>query len=963
MNRSLLDIISLGENDSPVQVREWEAGAPHVDYAVLFDREHNRYCPVLAGFALFTEADPTLASIDSLRELKELEQQLFGDRSEYQRFVEQKWRRPNRDAYAAFQPFNESTRALYPLVPLIREQLRPGDYILDTWCRTGWSGELLAALFPEQTVVSLWEGNQGLLGYGAFRHWLSREQRAENLEILFHDVNRPFPFVSGSFAAVVGLDTLHRYDADNLLAQCQRICRAEAPILFPHVHLTNSEPDPWFDRGCRQEHGEFWNDYLTKAVGESSRRVYIESEMSLFNAGPGSVVANNPHTAHYNALVGLLPEQWLGRPLASIQAPFAMRGDSYVVVNPLLSIDLEQLCIAMDGGSDADLSRHIFERHPGYREFIAQRLPLSLHSDQARILYWAQKALCVGAIAERLDMSQRRVEALLQPLVSADVVLVLPVSSGMAALNHYYAYQDALVPPRRQTLPHLWRRTVQAFGDKLYVTSMVDDLELSYDEMDQLVEAAARRLLAVPASPGAPVVVAAEPALETVILFWAAQLSGRPFVAIDPGWSAPRLAELVQRHAFELVFTDVELPANCGLPANTVVISLESADTQSSDNVHFADWLEEEGSPVLPDVLPGPETTAVVLFTSGTTGVPKGVELSHRAIWQSALDFVRVYQWSDSDVYLSLGHQATMSGLRNPLICTALAGGRFVLPDTVARGNVLHAVSLIGEQRVSIMGVVPAFLSRLATLAQRLERASFASLRFFLSTAANLNSQTANQIEEMLGVAVRNYYGLTETCGACVFMSAPGCEHVNHIGRPVDAIAHVVTPGGELVAPGESGELRIYSGNLMLGYLGEAEQTSKVLRDGWFYTGDVCRWSVGGQLELLDRKKDTVKTRSGTLIYVSEIERCLQRHGEIEEVAVAGIIGASGDDQLVCFVQAQAAISALELKARYNQLLCDQLSTEHQLSTVVYVDAFPRGANEKIRKDCLINQYLQDIAS
>src|SRR5690606_37784862 len=99
--------------------------------------------------------------------------------------IDEKQRRGNFVLYAAFQPFNESTRALYPLLPLLRETLRPGDIILDTWCRTGYSAAWLAGLFTEQQVIALWEGYSNVLGYRGFRYWLHEGKRPANLHILF----------------------------------------------------------------------------------------------------------------------------------------------------------------------------------------------------------------------------------------------------------------------------------------------------------------------------------------------------------------------------------------------------------------------------------------------------------------------------------------------------------------------------------------------------------------------------------------------------------------------------------------------------------------------------------------------------------------------------------------------------------------------------------------------------------
>ena len=133
--------------------------------------------PVVNGFPLFDEARPWAPGSDEAW-LGELHKEKFSDQVQYQRFLEEKAQRGTSDLYAAFQPFNESTRALYPLLELLREVLQPGDLILDTWCRTGWSGELLAGLFPQQRIIPLWEGDSNVLGHRGFSHWIGEGRRA-----------------------------------------------------------------------------------------------------------------------------------------------------------------------------------------------------------------------------------------------------------------------------------------------------------------------------------------------------------------------------------------------------------------------------------------------------------------------------------------------------------------------------------------------------------------------------------------------------------------------------------------------------------------------------------------------------------------------------------------------------------------------------------------------------------------
>src|SRR5262245_17249347 len=225
--------------------------------------------PVLRGFPIFEKqilsAEPDLSAI---------EKDLFGSESEYVAFLDKKRDKPVFDLYAAFQPFNESTQCILPLISLLAEIVKPGDVILDLWCRTGWTGEFLAANFPDQRVVSIWESASGLLGLKGFDFWLGEGKRRSNLDILFHSPNQPLPFADGTFAVVHGLDTLHRYRHMPLISECMRVTQKDGLLVFPHNHLTNSQPDPYFDRGEDQMHGKEYEEYFSRLLTNTGKRAF-----------------------------------------------------------------------------------------------------------------------------------------------------------------------------------------------------------------------------------------------------------------------------------------------------------------------------------------------------------------------------------------------------------------------------------------------------------------------------------------------------------------------------------------------------------------------------------------------------------------------------------------------------------------------------------------------------------------
>ncbi|MBN8705628.1 MAG: hypothetical protein J0L62_07105 [Bacteroidetes bacterium] len=230
------------------------------------------------------------------------------DQATYKHFLKEKGKRTAPDLYAAFQPFNESSRAFEPFVPFLKKNLKPGDVILDTWCRTGWSSLYLSGLFPEQKILSVWEGNKGVLGYQGFLFWFEKSKRPDNLEIIFTDNNQTLPLPDHSIRLVYGLDTLHRYKKPTLINELIRVSAEDGFIIFPHVHLDNSRPDPFFERGGDIKLGSEWDFYLTNKLTGTNRKHFIFSEPALFEFPEKTPFISTPEMEDYNGLIGIFPD-------------------------------------------------------------------------------------------------------------------------------------------------------------------------------------------------------------------------------------------------------------------------------------------------------------------------------------------------------------------------------------------------------------------------------------------------------------------------------------------------------------------------------------------------------------------------------------------------------------------------------------------------------------------------------
>ena len=838
--------------------------------------------PVVGGFVLSSERF-LLTSPPGADLLERLSREILGNPSAFNQFLEARALRPLIDSYAAFMPFNESTRALLPLLPLLRSVLRPGDVILDTWCRTGWQGELLAGLFPQQQIVSIWEGNRGLLGYRAFHHWLGSGRRAPNLEVVFHSCDDPFPFRDGSFKLVVGLDSLHRYRQVNLLPECLRVCGREGVVVFPHVHLSNNNPDPFFDRGGTILHGRdyaYWGQGLEEQEpGPSGRQVYVLSEKDLFET-PDMPLQSVPDTSHYNGLILVAPRSWAGQRLSPFEPPTSP--STGVFINPLLALDLHHGRVSRDPHSLGGQGEEILSRHPLYTGHLPEG---ELTRAEVEFLYLAQRLSTLGEISASLDGGLEVGVSVARSLARREIVCLADVSPGMGALQRWIVSNQVPYP---DDVELLWQRALKENPAHPWLAAE-DGSVFSRGDGAAVVDTLVSRLMEEGLKEGDPIVVAAPLHVEAVLVLWASLRLGLAVTLVDPAAPVDPTRGVLEMIRPRWVVGEGDWLRRVKL-GDIPQVSLDEGEVEG---IGLAEWMGElRPCPALPPLRhPGP----VCLLTSGTTGTPRRVALSARALCRSALRLLETYPWLPGDVVASTGALHTMSGLRNPVLAPWIAGCTLVIPDREVRGVPLGWAEWLRMRQVTVLCTGPALLRRLLDLKDRLPPRPFPALRLVMSTADFLPVELARALRSWLGVPVVDYYGLTETCGLCLAVDeAREDEGRGTLGWPVDCVAQVVDDEGRTLADGEVGELRIFNHNHMIGYVGDEEATTRRLRGGWIYTGDWVRRRLDGAVVWLGRRLPLVKAPGGELLSVRRLEQVVAQLEGVLSVTAQGVRTADG---------------------------------------------------------------------
>ena len=339
------------------------------------------------------------------------------------------------------------------------------------------------------------------------------------------------------------------------------------------------------------------------------------------------------------------------------------------------------------------------------------------------------------------------------------------------------------------------------------------------------------------------------------------------------------------------------------------------------------------------------EDTAVILYTSGTTGKPKGAELTHANLYGNALTKLEtLIQLREDDVILgalplfhSFGQTAAMNaGL--------MAGACLTL---LPRFDPVKALGIMERDGVTVFLGVPTMYNAMLAVPGA-ERPDTSSLRVCISGGASLPVEVLRAFDDQFGANILEGYGLSETSPVASF-NHPGRERKpGSIGTPIrDVRMRVVDEQDAELPAGEVGEIVIQGPNVMKGYWRRPDATAEAMRGGWFHTGDMAKVDEDGYFFIVDRKKDLI-IRGGYNVYPREVEEVLYEHPAVAEAAVVAVPHAELGEEVGAAValKAGAEASADELQAFVKERVAAYKYPRH----VWFVDELPKGPTGKILK-------------
>lgn len=365
--------------------------------------------------------------------------------------------------------------------------------------------------------------------------------------------------------------------------------------------------------------------------------------------------------------------------------------------------------------------------------------------------------------------------------------------------------------------------------------------------------------------------------------------------------------------------------------------------------------LATEAEPLPSYVTRDADDPAVIFYTSGTTGIPKGAVLSHFNLVMNAT--VNAFDANDvrpDDIALGALPLFHAFGQTVSLNSTWRAGATLVL---LPRFDAARAIEVMVKEGVNTFHGVPTMYVALAAAAAR--AGALPELRLCISGGASLPVAVLERFEAAFGTRIYEGYGLSETSPSATVNQPHFGTRAGTIGHPlwgvdVEIARADVEERVELLPPGELGEVVIRGHNVFSGYLGRPEATAEAVVDGWFRTGDLGTKDDEGFLSIVDRKKDII-IRGGYNVYPREVEEVLMRHPAVAQVAVIGLPDELHGEE-VCAVVVRAGDSTADA-AEITDWSKEHLGRHKYPRRVEFTDAMPLGPSMKVLKRELRTRY------
>ena len=473
---------------------------------------------------------------------------------------------------------------------------------------------------------------------------------------------------------------------------------------------------------------------------------------------------------------------------------------------------------------------------------------------------------------------------------------------------------------------------------------------ITFGEYGGLVESLARGLVSAGLAPGEVVAIFLPNSWEFAITYHAATLAGGIPTLLNPSYREREIRYQLENSGATFLITDAPLLENvnlAGLPALRRVFTTRNARAGTES---FASLLRPTSARFPEAIQKADESVAALPYSSGTTGLPKGVMLSHYNLVANVYQVlgVNAVPLTTDDVMLCFLPLYHIYGLTVALTVSLTLGSTLVL---MPRFDVQKLCGLLVQEGVTMMPVVPPAINAMCQAAEAGILPKEHRVRWIKSGAAPLAPELARRLTGLTGIRVIQGYGMTEASPVTHvgFCSPPAMNRPASIGRPLALTeCRIVDSGGNEVGEGESGELVMRGPQFMLGYWKDPQATAAVLRDGWYFSGDVVRRDDDGFYYVLDRSKEMIKYK-GFPVAPAEVEAVLLEHSAVRDCGVVAKPDLDAGEIPCAFVVLRDGFSPSDaLDRELRNFVAERLSRHKQPREIRFVEMVPRTPSGKI---------------
>jgi acyl-coenzyme A synthetase/AMP-(fatty) acid ligase len=489
--------------------------------------------------------------------------------------------------------------------------------------------------------------------------------------------------------------------------------------------------------------------------------------------------------------------------------------------------------------------------------------------------------------------------------------------------------------------------------------------EVSSRDMVSQVCDAMDKLRALGLTRGEVLLIDATPKAASLVLIWAAWALGAVVAPVRSPYRGAFLQAIVEIlqptvFAFQVDEQLVGLPTSIAcvqVPADLSQLTSNLANTIQKVSTVAAERCPPDANKIPQIGNANLDDPALVLLSSGSTGLPKVVLLSQRACLSLGASFAKHVDVRAQETALTCLDLCTPGGLRwlaiLPLCCSSSA----VVPDPETHNHPLSWGELIDRHKVNHVSLVPSNLRSLLMGHKYVDASEWQSVRLIHCGTGTLDNNTWERSSQLLRTTIIDNYGCNEVAGALVLPALEvGARLGESGGYPFDMFVQVVDDNNHPCPANQEGWIRIYGERTMLGYLGDVPS----LKDefGWVKPGDRGVVNSAGAIRILGRGQDVIKNSEGEIVYLAQIDAWLQsQQGVAEAVTFRVGVPATGGEHIVAFISRSNANAVLQSKECLLSGLADKLGTAARPHQIVILDAIPKLPNQKPDRKCLAEKY------